>query len=264
MIGGKYCNGAEHALAWKGMTPPLPSHLRGSPFQVPWWRVAVVAALAGGVVSLCLLTSSPAGQTTVAGVKMELPYRVGGWWGIDTAVSEAEKTILPPDTEFVRKTYESAQGDSILASIVLSGAERRSIHRPQVCLPSQGWTIKNTDVVEIPLHSGRMLRATNLTLARSARVSDSKEVEIRSYYLYWFIGDNVTTPSHAERIWLTIWDRLAHNVNHRWAYVIFNSLITQNLKPNGKSPEETLAMLKEFVADVVPTFQKTEMAPSTP
>lgn len=231
------------------------------PVSLP--RAAALAAGAAATMGLCLLTMPPTGVTG-AGVTTDLPYRVDGWWGISQEMSPAEKLILPSDTEFARKSYDSSSGDNIMASIVLAGAEKRSIHRPEICLPGQGWTIRNGHVVAIPLQSGRTLQAMNLTLERPVRTSSGKEVTLSAYYLYWFVGEDVTTPYHWQRMWLTSWDRLVHHVNHRWAYIIVTSPITEGLKPHGKSPEETLEMLKKFVADAVPSFQKDEMPPARP
>jgi hypothetical protein len=77
--------------------------------------------------------------------------------------------------------------------------------------------------------------------------------------MYWFVGDKVTTPYHMQRLWLTSWDRVVHHVNHRWAYIIVTSYITQGLTPHGKSPSDTLATMKGFIADILPYFQKDNL-----
>jgi EpsI family protein len=190
---------------------------------------------------------------------MDLPQNMGRWRGFDTPISEAEKTILPTDTEFARKDYKSPEGDDIMCSIVLSGVERRSIHRPEICLPSQGYTIESGQVVDVPLLSGHTLKVMNLSLTQQLSTSTGGKVTVPSYYMYWFVGHNVTTPYHMERLWLTSWDRVVHHVNHRWAYIIVTSYITQGLTANGKSPSDTLAMMKGFIADILPYFQKDNL-----
>jgi EpsI family protein len=221
----------------------------------PLNRSLLVMALAIFTALFCIWTTPPTGQT-VAGVTLTLPDYVGQWWGFDQSMSEAEKTLLPSDTEFERKEYDLAQGDKIVCSIVLSGAEKRSIHRPEICLPAQGWTLRSGQVIDVPLHSGHALKVMNLTITRPATTVTGQNIEVPAYYMYWFVGDKVTTPYHWERLWLTSWDRIVHHVNHRWAYVIVTSPITQGLKPDGKNGAETLEMLKAFIADVVPSFQK--------
>jgi len=232
--------------SWRQLSQPL--------------RQALLFLLLSGItIGLCLLTVPPTAGT-VAGVVMNLPYRIGDWWGTEGEMAPAEKLALPADTSLVRKSYESASGDNVICSIVLAGAEKRSIHRPEICLPAQGWTIRSSEVVPIPLHSGRVLEAMNLTLSRPQRMADGTEKELLAYYFYWFVGDGEITPYHWRRIWLTSWDRVAHHVNHRWAYVIVNSVITGSVTPDGKSAPETLAMMKAFAADIVPYFQISEGA----
>jgi hypothetical protein len=190
---------------------------------------------------------------------MTLPSGIGPYWGQDQQVSEAEKLILPPDTEFARKLYHSVEGDEIICSIVLSGAEKRSIHRPEVCLPGQGWTVKSAEVEPIRLPHERTLKVMNLTLQRQVQVSDKERRILSSYYMYWFVGKDTTTPYHEQRVWLSSWDRVFRGVNHRWAYVIVTSHITEGWKPNGRSAAQTLLLLKDFISRAAPTFQKSEI-----
>ncbi|MDE1170648.1 MAG: EpsI family protein [Verrucomicrobium sp.] len=220
---------------------------------IPLWRIAAAALLGAAALALCLLAPASHGQT-VAGVVLDLPYRVGSWLGLDQAISPSELSILPADTGFARKEYLSGAGDSIVCSIVLAGAEKRSIHRPEICLPGQGWTVRASQVVPVPLRSGRTLRVMCLTMTHPAALSDGRKIEIPAYYLYWFVGDGVTTPSHWRRIWLTSWDRILHHVNHRWAYVSVYSTI----RPGGKDAVQTLEMLRQFIAAAAPGFQKSE------
>jgi EpsI family protein len=239
-------------------SPVVPEPRKGRATSFPLTRSMTVAAMALLTVLFCIWTTPPTSQT-VAGVTLTLPEDVGTWWGFDQSISEAEKTLLPSDTEFERKEYDSVEGDKITCSIVLSGAEKRSIHRPEICLPGQGWTLKSGQVISVPLHSGHNLKVMNLTITRPITTPTGQKLELSAYYIYWFVGDKVTTPYHWERLWLTSWDRIVHQVNHRWAYIIVTSPITQGLRPNGKSPTETLEILKGFIADVAPSFQKDNL-----
>lgn len=221
--------------------------------QIPVWRSLLVLILGGLTAGLCLMNSQ-INSATEAGVVLNLPAQVGDYWGTDTDITVSEKTILPADTEFARKTYDTPQGEKIMCSIVLAGKEQRSIHRPEACLPAQGWTVKTATVVPVTLKNGHVLRVTDLLLDREVEIREGKRIHLQSHYLYWFVGKNVATPSHWTRVLLTSWDRVVHHVNHRWAYVIVNGFIT-----NPEHPEQTLDSLKKFIAEVTPTFQKSEM-----
>lgn len=237
------------------MATTIPS---SSTSVIPLWRSGVVAALGVLTIALCLL--SPAAMNSdEAGVNLSLPNGVGRYWGQNQEISEAERVILPPDTEFARKIYRNMDGDQILCSIVLSGAEKRSIHRPEVCLPGQGWTLKSGEVVPVTLPSGHVLQIMNLSVSRQVQVSDTERRTINSYFMYWFVGRDKTTPYHWQRVLLSSWDRVIHNINHRWAYVIVQAYITEGLQPNGKNADQTLEIMKNFIQQATPTFQKSEI-----
>jgi hypothetical protein len=218
---------------------------------IPLWRSAVLAGVVAAAIILTLL-SPDANSPTQAGVIMRLPSIAGMFVGLDQEMSPAEKAILPPDTELIRKIYSSINGDQIQTSIVLAGGEKRSIHRPEVCLPGQGWIIKSSEVVPIKLSDKKELQAMLLTLEREVPTAPGKSIMVQSLFLYWFVGKDVSTPYHMRRVWLTSWDRVVHNINHRWAFISMNALITSNLKQGGKDRAETLSMLEGFAAQLTP------------
>jgi hypothetical protein len=233
---------------------------------IPLWRSVAVLALAVAV-WLFFWANPPPVLSPTSGVVMHLPGYVdvaGGLVGENTPVSVAERTILPKDTEFARKNYhDTATQTEVFCSIVLSGATGQSIHRPEVCLIAQGWTIANQEDIPITLPSGHQLVVRNLTIQRDIPYK-GKSITVSEYNMYWFVGENVTTPSHATRIFLSSWDRIFHNRAHRWAYVTVSAPITGNLIPNGRSPEETKDLLVNFIKAIVPTFQKSEMEAAQP
>jgi hypothetical protein len=221
----------------------------------------IVLGLALLTVAACLWVppEQPGGE---AGVVMELPDRIGSLLAFPEKVSVAELQILPSDTTFARKTYGlpgSDRLDRILCSIVLSGREKRSIHRPERCLPGQGWTIRNSQVIPVALDSGHPLSVMALLLERPVHLPDGRSLSLRSYYLYWYVGNQVTTPYSFERVLLTNWDLVRYRLNQRWAYVIVSAYITQGIRPDGHDPEQTLDLLKQFIHDSVPSFVKSEM-----
>jgi hypothetical protein len=231
-------------------------------------RSTALYAKAAFVVGLTLLTIlvcwlTPAAKAGgEAGVAMDLPTQVGPLDSFPEDVTPAELYILPKDTTYARRTYggdASDRHDRILCSIILSGAERRSIHRPERCLPSQGWRIDSSHTETIPLASGRQLGVTALLLEKHVTLANGSPFTLRNYYLYWFVGKDVTTPSQTTRILMTYWDMLVHRINQRWAYVIVSKDISRDWNPNGQDPDQTLAQLKQFIHDSVPYFMESEM-----
>ena len=229
-------------------------------------KAGIVLALTLFTLLVCWLV--PPGQVDgESGVVMELPYDMGPLVAFSEPISTAEKTILPPDTTFARKSYGPPDVnplERITCSIVLSGKEKRSIHRPERCLPGQGYRIDGSHTVTVHLASGRNLEVTALLLERPITLNNGQVVPLQSYFLYWFVGKGITTPSQLTRILMTNWDMLVHRVNQRWAYVSISANIMQSLTPHGRTADQTLEMLKQFIHDSVPTYMKSEMATPNP
>jgi hypothetical protein len=186
-----------------------------------------------------------------AGVRMELPATLnGGWVGdelryshdpenpkqyrvseleipnIDPVTGEKlftmslpEYDALPHDTTFVKSIYTNAAAEQVFVSIVLSGKERNSIHRPQRCLVGQGNTITDTEYMEIPLEGRKPLKVCILETVRNYRGADGERKTYHGYYAYWFVGQHRETASHYERMFWLAWDRVVHSVAHKWAYI---------------------------------------------
>jgi hypothetical protein len=187
-----------------------------------------------------------------AGVRMDLPATLdGGWVGdelryshdpenqkqyrvselsglpnLDPETGEklftmslAEYDALPHDTLFVKSIYTNAAAEQVFVSIVLSGKERNSIHRPQRCLVGQGNTITRTEYMKIPLEGRAPLKVCILETIRHYRGADGARATHHGYYAYWFVGQRRETASHYERMFWLAWDRVVHSVAHKWAYI---------------------------------------------
>ena len=157
-------------------------------------RVVALLALGGATAAFCLFTPSP-NTAPLAGVIMDLPEKIGAFTGKVIAATPGELAILPTDTQIVRREYTDTVGDRIMASIVLSGGEKRSIHRPEVCLPAQGWSMRGGKVERVALADGSDLDVMNLSLVRQVEVGPGDRRNLYAHYFYWFVGKNVTTPT---------------------------------------------------------------------
>ena len=225
---------------------------------IPWWRSATIIVLAALTVWVCRQTSPP-DIAPESGVIMELPTLVGEYWGTNEPVSPSELAMLPGDTEFEKKIYQDLSGNSLTAQIVLSGGEKRSIHRHEVCLPGQGWSVQSGEVVPITLANGRTLDIMKLTLNREIEIAPGERKNLKSYFLYWFVGKNTSTPHHLVLLAQTNWDMVLKKLQHRWAYVIVSAPVLEGFKPGAKTDQQTLDMLKDFIRQSVPKFQLAEM-----
>jgi EpsI family protein len=199
-------------------------------------------------------------ETSPAGIQMELPIFVGDWIGEDAAVTEREREVLAPDTRFARKTYTSLSGEKIFVSIVLSGDDMtNSIHRPERCLPAQGWSLQSSARRELPIEGGKELAVTKL---RDVRMVEQKKggpaAMLHGLDYYWFIGYHEMTPSHLERTGMDLRDRILHGYNQRWAYVTVASIVMEGWARNGRSEEATAEMTENFIKDLVPKLKQPD------
>jgi hypothetical protein len=113
-----------------------------------------------------------------------------------------------------------------------------SIHRPERCLPAQGWTVTDTKTVRLPTPVGD-LHATRLHNLRTVRVDSERTANIYNLNYYWFVGSKLITPSHTRRTLIDISDRVLRGTNQRWAYVTVAATVTEGLRPFGRSEQET-------------------------
>lgn len=221
-------------------------------------KLGAFLLLLGGAIAVCSI-ARPAATVSEAGVVMQWPDEVMGFTGKKEEPSEGELALLPEDTEFAKMFYTNPEGESISAQIVLSGVEHRSIHRPEICLTGQGWSVKSGEVVQVPLASGHNLDVMVLDISRPVTLRNGTVTEVPALYAYFFVSRDAQTPRHYERIALTNMDLLFNNRSHRWAYVIAMTQVLEGLKPGGKSREEALQFIKDFFREAAPHFLKSEM-----
>jgi EpsI family protein len=235
------------------------------------WLTLIVAL---GAAAVLLHVYAEAELPVVSGLAPRLPAGVDGWRGDDVlfcqseaclgsfrlgdlaqtntcpqcggrlaGTSPAERNLLPADTELAKKIYAGPRGEIIQATIVLSGREQKSIHRPQQCLPAQGYVIEDSRGVTVPLQGRAHLAVSRLTLRRSGRAGASRPLMI---YDYWFVGQDRETPDHFQRLAWMAWDNIFHGVRQRWAYI---AVSTETPAADQARAEQRLA---DFIRELYP------------
>ncbi|HMP75873.1 MAG TPA: exosortase-associated EpsI family protein [Kiritimatiellia bacterium] len=228
--------------------------------------------------SLALAFTVDVALSDQAGVKVYLPDRVGEWKGDElrfcqapacqatvfesqigddglcpkcggklATMTKVELDLLPSDTEVLKKQYTSPKGEIIYASIVMSGRERASIHRPQVCLVGQGNEIVKSSVMDVPMEGRDELGVMVLDMLRRWRSPDGRQGELESYYAYWFVGKERETPSHLMRMFWMASDRILFNRAHRWAYIS----VSGNRDQAGAYKEEISSFVRQLYPEMV-------------
>jgi len=169
-------------------------------------------------------------------------------------MARGEKIVLPKDTVMLKKQYENRDDPEItvFTSVVLSGKDRTSIHRPEVCLDAQGSVIESSRLVDVPLQSGQVLKVKVLNLKKTI----SPTYTHYSYYAYFFIGKDRTTPLHFERLaWMAL-DRVFRNVAHRWAYIAVSGT-----RSPIEGDTEYVKQIQEVVGNLYPQISLLEATP---
>jgi EpsI family protein len=217
--------------------------------------IVLQIVLLGGLSAVFALPKHP--RLVPPTINLSLPDFVGDWYGRNEEVSEGERQILGPDTQFARKKYTDSRGNELHVSIVLSGPDMNtSIHRPERCLPAQGWTVTDTKRITIPTTSGE-IQTTRLHNVRSGRLHNGQVLTISSLNYYWFVGRSDMTPSHIERTWIDIRDRVLKGYNQQWAYVSVLSWVSKDYQVFGRNEQQSDALIQSFISELVPALKDT-------
>ncbi len=236
--------------------------------QTPKWTAAILAVLIMALGAGLLAGSKKHQKLGKPGVKLtqpsageavvvHLPERVLSYTSSEVPPTQIELDTLPKDTTFGRRVYTAPDGFQLQMTVVLMGTDRTSIHKPEYCLTSQGWTITQQESTTIPIARPHpyALPVRKFSTAIVAQDTAGKAIPWRGLYVFWFVCENRLTSSHFSRIgWITR-ELLLHGTLPRWAYA--SCLVTF---PPGK---EDLAYqrLEEFLSASVPEFQITTLPP---
>ena len=182
---------------------------------------------------------------------VELPAMSLGYQSQPLPVTKIELTTLPPDTIFGRRQYKSPDGFETTVSVVLMGTDRTSIHKAQICLSAQGWSIERTDLLRISVAQPQPyeLPVTRLIIVKKIKQADGREMNVHAIYVYWFVSENAITAEHGVRMWDLAWDLFRTGVLQRWAYVTCLSTCEPGTE------EEVFERMKQWIAVSVPQFQ---------
>ena len=122
-------------------------------------------------------------------------------------IALGEHRILPPDTQFRRRLYHASSGAEFLVSAVIGGETKNSIHRPELCLPAQGYLMSRPHDIMV---AGRPFHVVEIRAPGG----------LPGTMAYTFFNqDGLRTASHLRRIFADVWDRSFHNRIDRWVMV---------------------------------------------
>ncbi len=184
--------------------------------------------------------------------RVALPLQLEGLKATPLPITNVELQTLPDDTLFGKVFYsdEAAQAAGTL-TVVLMEHDRTSIHRPQYCLPANGFTIDSEQTVELPitLADATPLKAKLIRGKRDILLKDGSKTTLSGIYFYYFATDNKTTSNHSEMMRSMIKAQLLHGETERWGYV---SLLTI-CRP--EQEEATIQWAQQLLQKTIPKIQ---------
>ena len=163
-------------------------------------------------------------------------------------VSLGEQRLLPDDTPIFRRAYHAGQSRSMMVSVVFSGIERRSIHKPQVCLRAQGNTIRNEKTIDVNITGREPLGVRMLDIASAVPLADGSTGQSLGLYAYWFFNPEFETCIHNVRLARMASDNVLRAYRPRWAYVIVST------SRRYSEEERDIQAIRDFIPLLMPVF----------
>lgn len=185
-----------------------------------------------------------------------LPVKVPGYTSTTDEVTWEEISWLPQDTSYGRRLYRPTGAKSIgsiQVNAILMGYDRTSIHKPQYCLPANGFAIDTDEDVSInvPAFGGIAIPMRRIVTTRMWEGQ-----EIRGIYYYVFASEDQVCSSHSQRMLWMARDLLREQVLKRWAYVSFFTMCYPGAE------QATMDRLSQFIGLAIPEIFTDELIES--
>lgn len=190
----------------------------------------LIPVLAAAAVISMMVVQSMTPEVTVADAPDCRLYDIDGFKSETLKPSEAELNVLPKDTVIEKRRYVSRAGDWFQVTLVIGGKTKSSIHRPELCLPAQGFIMENSRSLEAAGIDWRVI-----TLS-------SRYFPPTSFAYTFFNQEGFRTDSHVARIIRDMVDRSVFNRIDRWVMVTVTASRVDDI-----ALEAFLAELEEVV-----------------
>jgi exosortase len=203
--------------------------------RVPFARASAVggaiSVLTAALVLFCMFTQASSPKVTVCEAPHIVLGELAGFTSEELPPSESELTVLPGDTQFVKRKYTDNAGNWYLVTAVIGGTSKSSIHRPELCLPTQGFLMASSRTEEVAGNDWRFI-----TLARGG-------VPAMGFAYTFFNQAGFRTASHTKRILRDVFDRSFYNRIDRWVMITVNS---------SRSDGESVAAFVKRISEMLP------------
>jgi len=191
------------------------------------------------------------GGSVIGTNAISLPEKVLNFESKDMPISTNVVTWLPPDTTYSQRAYQDPDGFQALMNVVLMGTDRTSIHKPEYCLPAQGFAVQKSErrMISIQKPHPYDLPVVKMTTAKEMIMANGQKTQVSGLYVYWFVADQQITADHAERMRWMARDLITKGVLQRWAYVSCFAVCLPGQE------DAAYARMEKLIAAAVPEFQ---------
>jgi uncharacterized protein DUF3485 len=184
-------------------------------------------------------------------MNIALPERVLDFTSTNVPEPDIAIGYFPKDTSYTERVYFAPDGLRIQGTAILMGADRTSIHRPEYCLPGQGWSIDDKKVVKLPIadQPPYTLEVAHWTLSTSVEQADGQKAKIAGVYAFWYVAHNEETANHDKMLeWLTL-DLFRTGALQRWAYCSYFAACLPGQE------DAAFGQMKRLITASAPQFQ---------
>lgn len=184
-------------------------------------------------------------------MKLELPAQVLDFDSTNVPESEVVLGYLPKDTSYAQRHYFATNGSWAMANVILMGADRTSIHRPDYCLPGQGWQIREKSVVKLPISGAQPyeLPVGQWVIGNTYTAPDGTRQPVSGIYAFWFVTDGEVTADFPTMLKSMFFHLIRHGVLERWAYISYFTVC----RPGQE--DAAIANMQKLISASVPQFQ---------
>ena len=168
-----------------------------------------------------------------------LPYILGDWEGRDVPIDDHAFTILNRDADaWIVREYTKGTARVIL-SLVTTVDQRKlfRVHIPDICLPAQGWEVKERVAQPLHLNQSQPIMATSLLAEKDRRTSQ---------VVYWFTSNNRVIESKILHRLLMVWDGVVGQRTPGTLIELTSPLMGQNRKAVLQTQEEFAQLVLPF------------------
>jgi hypothetical protein len=217
--------------------------------------LAVIGGTAFALAHIKLTLGQPGVRATAvpgsATLNISLPENAAGFTSSNLPTAQTVLDYLPKDTSYAQRLYTAPDHLEVMANLILMGADRTSIHRPDYCLPGQGWQIIERMPEKIPIAGPTPyeLRVQKWTVRNTYTTAEGQKILVSGLYVFWFVAENNETDDYTAIQKSILYHLIRHGILERWAYASYFTFCAPGQE------EATFARVKKLIAESVPEFQ---------